>query len=107
MPIPPANMAPTVTKLDVDSAAIPLMPCPEVQPPAILAPKTRATPPMTALAGEICTVSSSTFKPKPFLRPQLQPNMPRTKITGLGEGHGESLLDDSPTIRQMYCPILS
>lgn len=41
-------MAAVVTKLENDMADNPDSPCPEVQPPAILAPKVRMNPPTNA-----------------------------------------------------------
>lgn len=105
--MPPANMAATVTKLDFDNVAIPLIPCPDVQPPAILAPTTRATPPIIALILEIGTASGTIFKSKMLPKLQLPPNTPRTKIMGPVEGHGSLLLGENPRMRLQYLPILS
>ncbi|RDW75799.1 hypothetical protein BP5796_06620 [Coleophoma crateriformis] len=50
--IPPPNMDATETMLETESIDIPLMPCPEVQPPAIRAPNTMANPPTNALKSD-------------------------------------------------------
>lgn len=47
----PPNMAATVTNEDTESSDVPLMPCPEVQPPAILDPIASKTPPPTTFKG--------------------------------------------------------
>jgi hypothetical protein len=45
--MPAVNIAAVVTRLASENLASPLIPCPEVHPPAILAPKTMAAPPRT------------------------------------------------------------
>ena len=50
-PIPPANMAATVTRLDMDIKEMPLIPWPEVQPPAMREPIANMAPPRATLAG--------------------------------------------------------
>ena len=100
-PIPPANMAPTVAKLAFERAAIPLIPCPEVQPPAVLAPIMRATPPTVARATEICVVSMAGVMPRALLKDQVPTSIPRAKTRGLGDGQVELLHGDSPVKRHI------
>lgn len=51
--IPPANIDATVTTLDTEKADIPLIPCPDVQPPASREPTIIVQPPKMALNAEI------------------------------------------------------
>jgi len=67
-PIPPTNMPPTVTKLAGPSIAMPLIPCPDVHPPANLAPNIMMQPPRIAVNLPISTsplLCSSTAPPIP------------------------------------------
>jgi hypothetical protein len=49
---PAANMLPTETKLAHENVAIPLIPWPEVQPPASLDPNAITAPPRIAVVGD-------------------------------------------------------
>lgn len=87
--------------IQLSRAAIPLIPCPEVQPPAILAPIMRATPPTVARATDIRVVSMAGVMPRALLKDKVPTSIPRAMTRGLGDGQVESLHGDIPVKRHI------
>jgi hypothetical protein len=89
-------MTATVTKLTFERGDRPLMPCPDVQPPAVLAPTIRAAPPTIARATEICVDSMTGLMPRKSLKRLVPMSIPAAKIIGIRYSHAEILFGDGP-----------
>lgn len=98
--IPPVNRLAIVTKLLRPIVAIPLIPCPLVQPPATLAPKTITNPPTTAAGnptGGLVSLTAGIYCAMVFAPTTTPDAKTRFDRPGLGFDLGSTRL-------QMYAP---
>lgn len=107
--IPPANIEATETILETENADMPLMPCPEVHPPASLAPNTIAKPPAKPEISEIWLTTKLAAIDLEVGIAQAPRRMPRAKDMFLVDGRGvfwdSARLIEESQARQKYCAI--
>lgn len=87
-PIPPMNMQATEMMLETENADMPLIPCPEVQPPASRAPNTMAKPPAKADVLEIWLSTKLDVMSLDCGIAQAPEMIPRAKVMFLVDGRG-------------------
>ena len=103
--IPPPNIAATVTRLEKEKEERPLMPWPDVQPPAALAPTNITKPPTTALNFDTWTTSLGAGGRK-VAKAALPAKMPEANVRACG-GDGGAATSVCPSARQIYLPTCS